>query len=317
MQTVALGATGINATRLGFGCAGLMARLGRTESVRLLEVAYESGIRHFDTARAYGYGEAEAALGEFLRGRRDDVTVTTKLGIVPPRRSRALDAAKDAARAAARIAPVLRPLLRRGAQSMGASGAFEPGAARASLETSLSELGVDAVDILLLHELRPADAQPGLLDFLEAARGEGKLRSFGLATDRDSTAAVLRERPGLAEVVQVAHTAVDAPLERLGAPAGVPILTHSAVAGLLGRLTEAMADGGRRARWSADLGVDCGSPDQLARLLLAAALGANPGGVVLFSSTDERRIRANAGLAGADAPEPAQVERFGQLVREL
>jgi aryl-alcohol dehydrogenase-like predicted oxidoreductase len=245
------------------------------------------------------------------------VTVTTKLGIVPPRRSRAFDAAKRAARAAARVAPVLRPLLRRGAQSMGQSGAFEPDAARASLETSLRELGVDAVDILLLHELRPADAQPGLLAFLEAARGEGKLRSFGLATDRDSTATVLRERPELAQVVQVAHTAVDPPLERLGAPAGVPILTHSAVAALLGRLTEAMADAGRRRRWSDELGVDCGSREQLARLLLAGALRANPGGVVLFSSTDERRIRANAELAGAGAPEAALLERFDRLVREL
>ena len=43
-----------------------MARLGRRESVRLLEVAYDSGITHFDTARSYGYGEAESAVGEFL-----------------------------------------------------------------------------------------------------------------------------------------------------------------------------------------------------------------------------------------------------------
>jgi aryl-alcohol dehydrogenase-like predicted oxidoreductase len=259
MQTVALGATGLRATRLGFGCSGLMARLDRQESVRLLEAAYDCGIRHFDTARAYGYGEAEAALGDFLAGRRDTVTVTTKLGIVPPRRSRALGTAKGAARAAARVAPALRPLLRRGAQAMGEAGAFGPAAARSSLETSLRELRVDSVDILLLHELRPADASEELLDFLESAVGEGKVHSFGLATDRDSTAAILRERPRLARVVQVAHTAVDPPLARLGAGPGVPILTHSAVAALLERLTKAMADDERRGRWSAALGVDCGS----------------------------------------------------------
>jgi aryl-alcohol dehydrogenase-like predicted oxidoreductase len=54
----------------------------------MLERAFALGITHFDVARAYGFGRAEGILGKFLRGRRDQVTVATKLGLQPPRRPR-------------------------------------------------------------------------------------------------------------------------------------------------------------------------------------------------------------------------------------
>ena len=196
MRAVALPGTELAPSRLAFGSAPLMARLGRRESVRLLEVAHDSGITHFDTARSYGYGEAESAVGDFLVGRRDGVTVATKLGIVPPRRSRARDAAKAVARVAVSRAPGLRSRLARRAQAMTEMGRFDPGEARVSLETSLRELRVDGVDLLLLHEFRPADAQTeGLLDFLHDVLREGKAGSFGIATDQASTAAIVAGRP--------------------------------------------------------------------------------------------------------------------------
>jgi hypothetical protein len=276
-----------------------MARLGRRESVRLLEVAHDSGITHFDTARAYGYGEAEAALGEFLAGRRDAVTVTTKLGIMPPRRSRGLQGAKAAARVAARVFPPVRPLLRRGAQSMGEDGWFAPGEARASLETSLRELGIETVDILLLHECRPADLETeGLLEFLEEAVRAGKVRRFGIATDWASTVTILARRPEFARVVQASR---DGGPDALYLPPDVALITHSAVAPLLAPLTKrASAEGWDR--------------DATGRLLLASALRATPDGVVLFSSTDEARIRANAALGDGDVFSEEELDRFEDLL---
>lgn len=297
MRSVALPGTDLSPSRLGFGTAGLMARLGRRESVRLLEVAHDSGITHFDTARAYGYGEAEGALGEFLGGRRDAVSVTTKLGIVPPRRSRGLQGAKAAARLAARALPPIRPLLRGRAASMVEVGSFTPEAARASLETSLRELGIDGVDILLLHECRPADLTDALLDFLEGAVRDGKVRHFGIATDRDSTATILSQRPEFARVVQTRQTVTDTPLVP---PPGIGLITHSAVAPLLASLSDRARDEG----WDRET---------LGRLLLASALRANPAGVVLFSSTDEARIRSNAALADGDGLPAGELDRLERL----
>ncbi len=224
-----------------------MARLGRRESVRLLEVAHESGITHFDTARAYGYGEAESAVGDFLAGRRDAVTVTTKVGLLPPRNSRGLRAAKAVARAAVSRAPALRARLRSRAEAMVVTGHFEPGAARLSLETSLRELRTEAVDVLLLHECRPADLETeGLLGFLQDVVREGKVRCFGLGTDRDSTRTILRERPAFARVAQVPRSALDGPLVEGDPVTGTAVITHSAVRTLLEPLREAMRSERRR-----------------------------------------------------------------------
>jgi aryl-alcohol dehydrogenase-like predicted oxidoreductase len=67
MQTVALGTTGRSTTRLGFGCSSVMGSLNRRDSLRMLASAFDAGIRHFDVAPMYGYGEAEVCLGEFLK----------------------------------------------------------------------------------------------------------------------------------------------------------------------------------------------------------------------------------------------------------
>jgi D-threo-aldose 1-dehydrogenase len=313
MRKVALPGTDLVPSRLAFGSALLMGRLGRRESVRLLEVAHDAGITHFDTARSYGYGEAESAVGTFLARHRDDVTVTTKLGMAPPRGGRALRLAKAVARVATRRAPGLRRLAGRRAQQLGQAGRFDPREARASLETSLHELRTETVDILLLHECRPADLETeGLLQFLEEAVREGKVRWFGIGTDGESTRAILSRRPEFAHVVQVAHNAVDPTLERLPGLAGRAVITHSAVRPAL----EPLLDTARRQRWSEALGVDCASPDVLGRLLLAYALESNRDGVVLFASASEERIRSNAALVDASDFSVEQVRAFAQLAGE-
>jgi D-threo-aldose 1-dehydrogenase len=317
MQTVALPGTDLAPSRLAFGSALLMGRLGRRQSVRLLEVAHESGITHFDTARSYGYGEAESAVGTFLAGHRDDVTVTTKLGMTAPRGGRALSVAKALARVATRRAPGLRRLAGSGARQLGQAGRFEPGEARTSLETSLRALATETVDILLLHECRPADLETdGLVDFLEDTVREGKVRYVGIATDADSTRAILSERPALAHVVQVAHNAVDPTLERLPDLARRAVVTHSAVRPALERLTEPLRDAARGEEWSKALGVDCSNRDALGRLLLAYALQSNPHGVVLFASANEERIRSNAALVDRDEFSQEQIRAFARLAKE-
>lgn len=294
-----------------------MGKLGRRESLRLLEVAHESGITHFDTARAYGYGEAESALGAFLSGRRDSVTVTTKLGIAPPPGSRSLHVAKSLGRAAARGAPVLRRFMRRGAEMLSQGGHFDPPDARRSLDRSLRELGTDYVDVLLLHECRPADLETeGLLDFLHEAVRQGKIRYFGVATDSESTRAILTDRPEFALVAQFGNNAVAPTLEQLPQLGNRAVITHSAVGAALERLTGLLRDPQRRERWSHGLGVDPSRPEILGRLLLAYALHSNADGVVLFASTDAGRIRSNAALVDAPEFSAEQIGEFARLARE-
>ncbi len=83
MEMIRLPVTGRQTTQLGLGCGSVMGVLGWADSTRLLETAFHAGIRHFDVAPAYGYGEAERCLGAFLARHPGEVTVTTKFGIPP------------------------------------------------------------------------------------------------------------------------------------------------------------------------------------------------------------------------------------------
>ena len=59
--------TGRNTTALGFGCASLMRLPEARDRQRLLDLAVDLGIRHFDGARLYGLGQVEGELGALLR----------------------------------------------------------------------------------------------------------------------------------------------------------------------------------------------------------------------------------------------------------
>ncbi len=72
--------TKISIPVIGFGWSSL-ASVGRKNAIRLLESAFDGGIRHFDVARYYGYAETEGVLGTFIKSRRAQVTVKTKFGI--------------------------------------------------------------------------------------------------------------------------------------------------------------------------------------------------------------------------------------------
>ena len=83
---------GIKFTELGFGAAplgNLYRAISDEDAHEVLEAAWESGSRFFDTAPLYGLGLSETRVGNFLRGkRRDDYVVSTKVGrlmkVCPP-----------------------------------------------------------------------------------------------------------------------------------------------------------------------------------------------------------------------------------------
>src|SRR5262249_31943685 len=124
MRTITLRSTAVETSLLGFGCAGLTALNDRAKAIALMEEALELGVTHFDSAPAYGFGGAEQIVGEFLRGKRDRVTITTKFGLqINPA------AAKHArllglARKAAHLLPGLRKIGRRASGSIIQHGVF-------------------------------------------------------------------------------------------------------------------------------------------------------------------------------------------------
>lgn len=202
MQTVALSPSGMRASVLGFGCSAVLGRVGRRASLAALGAAYDAGITFFDTARSYGYGESEALLGEFLRGRRDAVVISTKFGILPTRASLLKRSLKPLARKLLQLAPGARKAMQHQLAAQFSSGHFSVAALHESLETSLRALRTDYVDLLFLHE-PPVSVlqQDDLFAALQHLVASGKVRRFGIAAQpRVAEAALAANVPGLRSV---------------------------------------------------------------------------------------------------------------------
>ena len=314
MQQIRLAASGRETTQLGYGCSSIMGALNRRQSLRILESAYDAGIRHFDVAPMYGYGEAESCLGE-LRARHDDITITTKYGIAPPKRGGMLRAARRVVGPVVQRIPALKRRLVRTAGAIAApaeKSPFSADEAGVSLENSLRLLRTDFIDVWLLHE---ADASvltdDSLLTFLHEAVAQKKIGSFGVGSDSAKLPALLRERPAYCQVVQHDWCVLDL-LESQGPAFHIH---HRALTDRLHTLhANLVADRERCLRWSEATGRDLARREQLAALMLKAALVLYPNTVLLVSSKNPAHIRENVRVA-EDASLEAPARRLYDLVQ--
>ena len=175
-------------TRLGFGAAsigGLFTAVADADALATVARAWDLGIRTFDVAPLYGYGAAERRLGMALADQpRDEYVLSTKVGrLVRPtrcdparrrRRRQALDGRDDAFYA--RAEPV------RLVFDYSADGV------RRSIEESLERLGLERIDIALIHdpddhwEQAIGEAWPALARMRE----EGMIRAVGAGMNQSA-----------------------------------------------------------------------------------------------------------------------------------
>ncbi len=318
MRDISIPKTELRIPALGFGCSALTGT-SRKVAERLLGTAFDSGIRHFDVARYYGYGESEGILGAFLQTRRAEVTITTKFGIQPPRRSSALGIAVRAGRRILRVLPSARKMVQTRTQGLVRGGAFSVDDARGSLNTSLRELGTDHVDFYLLHEyVADGRSVDELVAFLEGAVRAGKIGRFGIGTGIENVLAALQSEPRLCDVLQFENNVLKENAGKLPArtPAERFVITQGAVGDCHRVLSSFLHGQSDKAReWSEKLGADCSQAFTISGLLLNYAVAANPGGLVLFSSMKPETVAKNAKAVFAPEFSAAQVALFAELVR--
>jgi len=318
MVEIILPGLALKTPAIAFGCSSLTGT-DRDNANRVLETAFDAGVRHFDTARYYGYGEAEGILGRFLKGRRSEVTISTKFGIEPPKRTTALGVGLYVGRRIVRLMPSARTLLQRGTQSLVKSGAFSAQQAQESLETSLHELRTDHLDFYLLHDYVVRDELPDeLLEFLENSVKAGKIRSFGLGTSIDNIELALKRQPRLCRVLQFQNSVLSRNADYLPRDHSDPLrITHGALGGsyrsilaFLSARTDVAKD------WSAKLGCRLLDQEILSALMLNYAADANPHGLVLFSSRHPIRVTRNVKAVLESDFSPAQIAMFAELVNQ-
>ena len=314
MQTIALGTSGRQTTRLGFGCSSLMGSLGRADSLVMLEAAFDAGIRHFDVAPMYGYGEAEGCLGEFLARHQGQVTVTTKFGIAAAEGRSLKSVLRGIARPVLKAVPGLKQRLQGAASVVNASVAkveFSAAKAQASIDRSLTNLRVEHIDVWLLHEAEASDLNDdGLLRFMEDSVVAGKIGTFGVGSSKEKIPALIAERPEYCPVLQFEWSVMDEPVA-----SGEFRIHHGALTGNFCALHDALKhDPTRCRRWSQFCGADVADAGVLAKLMLKASLKCNPESVILFSSKRPENMRSNAELVDDPSLDDAAL-KFYSLVR--
>ncbi|GIJ10472.1 aldo/keto reductase [Micromonospora andamanensis] len=171
MQSTPLGALAVS--RIGLGAMGMSgyytgADRGDAEAIRTIHRALDLGVTHLDTAEVYGPYVNEELVGRAIRGRRDEVVLATKFGLV---------------------SHTGRP----GPDST-------PGNIRAAVDGSLRRLGTDHIDLYYQHRVdrgTPIEETVGALSELVAA---GKVRHIGLS---EASAATIRRAHAVHPVAAV------------------------------------------------------------------------------------------------------------------
>ena len=191
-----IGNGGLDFTELGFGTAplgNLYRAVSDDDANAILEKAWETGVRYYDTAPLYGLGLSETRVNRFLRGkRRDDYVLSTKVG-------RLMRACKPEERTG--IGKFFDTPTRREVYDYSHDGVMR------SIEFSLERLGVDRVDILFVHDVDifthgSKDASDARIDefmgsgygALVSLRDQGVIKAIGGGINEWQVAQTLAER---------------------------------------------------------------------------------------------------------------------------
>jgi aryl-alcohol dehydrogenase-like predicted oxidoreductase len=147
----------LTVSRIGLGAMTMAGTytsgggLDDAESVRAVHRALDLGVTHIDTAEIYGPFHSEEIVGRAIRGRRDEVVVATKFGLV--------------------------------SHSGGGPGTVDssPANVRAAVEGSLARLGTDRIDLCYQHRVDPGTPIEDTVGALAELVAEGKVRHIGLS----------------------------------------------------------------------------------------------------------------------------------------
>lgn len=158
MNNVQLGTSDLWISEISVGCMSLYVR--STDSITLLQSAYESGINFFDTADLYDKGENEVLLGKALNNVRDKIIIATKVGNQIREDGSGWD-----------WNPTKEYIL-------------------SAVEDSLRRLNTDYIDLYQLHGGTIDDPIDETIEAFEILKQQGKIREYGISSIRPN---VIRE----------------------------------------------------------------------------------------------------------------------------
>ena len=305
MEKRLLGNTGLEVSRIGFGGLFVASFSAQFEDAReAVREALDCGINYFDTAP--GYGNSEEVLGKALAGIEQPIVLSTKLGGRP------------------------NPFDPRNKATM-----------RESVEESLRLLGVDRIDLLMIHEPdRPGqydwwtdrvNVEGPVLELMDELKAEGKIGSVGLGGTTTTEMAHLC-RTGKFDVVLTAYNYSllyrEAALEVLPAAreAGMGVIVGSPLQqGVFARRFDALLDD-PRAYWLSEqrrvqlrelyaLSDECGIP--LPELGIRFLLSQDAIDCILMGARSAAEVKQNVASINAGKLSPEVLGRLDAIAAQV
>jgi len=155
MKTRKLGKSGLHVSAIGLGCMGMSEFYGQGdqgESLATIQRALDLGCTFLDTADMYGPYKNEELVGRAIKGRRKEVVIATKFGIVRDPTNRMVRAISG-----------------------------KPDYVREACEGSLKRLGVDVIDLYYQHRVDPSTPIEDTVGAMAELVKAGKVRHLGLS----------------------------------------------------------------------------------------------------------------------------------------
>ena len=156
MQYRQLGKTGIKVSAISIGTWQVGGKWGddfsHSNAEKILNEAIDNGINFIDTADVYSNGESEKAVGNVVRSRKEKIYVATKCG------------------------RQLNPHV---------NEAYQPAVLRKFVESSLTNMGLETLDLIQLH-CPPTQVyyRPEIFELFDQLKKEGKIQSLGISVER-------------------------------------------------------------------------------------------------------------------------------------
>ena len=160
MQYRELGNSDLKISAIGLGCMSMSGTYGKSddaESIDVIHHALDLGVNFLDSSDMYGWGHNEELLGRALKGRREQVVLTTKFGQV------------------------------QSADGKGNLVDGTPAYIRRACDASLKRLGVDVIDLYYQHRVDPKVPIEDTVGAMSRLVEQGKARYLGLSEAAPAT----------------------------------------------------------------------------------------------------------------------------------
>ena len=259
---------------LGFGCVSLTQHTFLKDAQKILSLAFENGIKHFDTALLYGNGYSERILGTFIKSKRDKVTIATKCGLgnlQQPSISINLALPLNKIKHKIKKLPVYNSFLPPKPTEF---RSISLDYVKQSLAKSLQNLKTDYIDYYLLHEALPSFLTPEAMEYLMLQKEKKVIRKLGVAAGYINLFSINKSELSGFDVLQYEngpHFKSDDIVTRF---ADKQHFYHSALKSL-------------------PFLKSTFSPSEMAGILLSRSCKINSRGKILFSTTHSKRLMEN------------------------